>query len=198
MSQLRLADGTGKGFLAKIDEDNRLATRGVAESDVKVATIEGRSFVLSATDIAIPANTPVNVLYVSFEDPRRNFIVDSLTHSWNGGNTNFNRPLTSIMSVMVGPPTANHVPSMMFNGNFTSTAVALATVYAWDGVGAGGMTLPAPGLPAYTMFYPHGVTRQEYAGGMIMGKGNTMAYKFSSPEAGRLSFVMSGYFEDAK
>ena len=195
MSQIRIGDGTGKGFLAKVDEDNRLATYGAAEHQIKTATKRGDGYGWGMSDIAVPGgNVPIVVTYMRFDDPDRNFFLDAVLAAWNGGSTTYNKPLSMQMMAGAQPPTANYSPLVLGQANLSLTKVALATGYLWNGVGSG-MTMVFAGVAMNRMFFAQGTTRAEYNGGVVYPKGMSLAVQLSSPEAGIASVYLGGWFE---
>ena len=194
MSQIKIGDGTGHAYLAKVDGLNRLATYGPAEHQVKAAAKYGNAYGFGLNDIAVPANAPVTIAWARFDDPSRNFHIDSVVGAWNGGSTNYNRPLSMLMYIGTQPPTANHVAVPLGNMNLASSNVALATSYVWTGVGLG-MTVPAGGQPANRAFFAQGTSVIPYNGGFIFPKGMSLSIVLSAPEAGLASLFVGGWFE---
>jgi hypothetical protein len=194
VTSIKVGDGTGHAYLARVDSLNRLAIYGPAEHQVKAAAKFGDGYGFGMNDIAVPANTSIAVIYAKFDDPLRNFHLNGILGAWNGGSTTYNKPLSMMMWVGVPAPTANHVAVPFGNMSLASANVALATSYVWTGVGSG-MTIAAGGQAANRAFFAQGTTEVAYNGSMIFPRGVAISVVLSAPEAGIASIFFGGWFE---
>lgn len=64
-----ITDGTGKGFLAKVDGQNRLLTRSTADTRYDEASISGESFNVNTEFVSITVGTETPLLYFKNNEP---------------------------------------------------------------------------------------------------------------------------------
>ena len=75
MSNNFIQDGTGKGFLAKVTENNRIAVESVSITAEDDSIRIGEGWQISSGPVAFAADTQSAILYIQNEGPR-NFVLD--------------------------------------------------------------------------------------------------------------------------
>lgn len=70
-----ITDGTGKGFLAKVDDQNRLLTRSTADTRYDEASVSGESFNLNTEFVSITVGTETPLLYFKNNEPNDVIVV---------------------------------------------------------------------------------------------------------------------------
>ena len=192
-----IRDGKGRGNLTGVDSDNRLMTTAVAiPHRSHVSAVHAESYSI-ATDLLTlsAADTWHWVLWYKNTSSTKNLYVDSIIISWDGGSTNYNRPLF-LKNVIpaAGQPTVNETAFAPSQNNKNSNNVAAALSYKWDGVGAGmtDATGPSGGGTAHSQ----GHYIIPFYGSVITGLNEHVGLSVKSPEVGIFSVGVSFYFLD--
>jgi len=186
-----IVDGTGTSNKAQVDARFELHTRARTIDQAALKCVDGQVFLLSLPFYTVPASAHI-IAWMQFTDPVNYFVLDKLIPSWNGGSTSHNRAMRVEFILQSGAPTAGHTPYGLANSNILSTATLDATVYAWDGATAGGITVATPGLATGRMIVGQGYTIAPVDGKMIVGPGTTLAVRVTPEEQGDVTFT--GYF----
>ena len=192
-----IRDGKGKGYLVGVTSENRLITNSVDVSlRTHVSSVHGQSYTLNTGLLTLSAiNTWHWVLYFKNTSITRNLHVNNLEFSWNGGSTNFNRPL-HVRNVMpiAGEPTANQTEVVASQNNKLSSNIADIEIYKWDGVGSG-MT-DATGPSGGDTFHSQGRDIKDFSGTVIMDFNDYIGIQVQSSEIGMFSVGFGIFFID--
>ena len=185
-----IRDGRGSGILAGVSVEHRLITQSVIEDEqTHVSEHDGLTFTSSTGILTLGATDTWHwVLYWKNTDPTRNLYFQAIATSWDGGSTNFNRPLYLRSIVTAAEPAANRTAIAPANSNRTSSNVALAEVYRWDGVGTGMTT--ALGITG-----GQGWTSVPFNGSFILGLEDYQGIQVKSPEIGDFSVSFGFYYK---
>jgi hypothetical protein len=192
-----IRDGKGRGFLAAVTSENRMLTNAIdVPLRTHVSSLHGQSYTLNTSALTLSAiNTWHWVLYFKNTSISRNLHISNLEFNWNGGSTNFNRPLqTNNVIPLAGAPTANHTAVNPSQNNHTTSNIAEMDVYKWDGVGAG-MTV-ATGPAGADTFHSQGHSIVDLGGNIIMKFNDYVGLQVQSPEIGIFSVGIGLYFID--
>lgn len=190
-----IRDGRGTGMLAGVSVQHRLITQAVTENEQShVSEHDGLAFTASTRILTLGATDTWHwVLYWKNTDATRNMYLQSVAWSWNGGSTNFNRPLYTRSIITATEPAANRTAVTPANSNRTSSDVALADAYRWDGVGTG-MT-PAIGITGGEVIFGQGWSPIEFSGSVILGLNDYQGIQVKSPEIGDFSVSLGFYYK---
>jgi len=188
-----IRDGKGRSFLAGVDYENRLLVNSVSIPYIMHMSFKhGRAYTISSVQQTLSAVDTWNyILFMKNIDPDRFIIVDIIRVSWNGGSTNYNRPLY-VRGSMPVIPTGNQAEITAQNINQVSTNEASGNFYRWDGVGSG-MT-PVGYASSSTTMYQQGNTDIDFKGSIIMGLNDTIGYEVKSPEVGDCNISVYFYY----
>ena len=192
-----IRDGKGSGFMAGVSDENRLLVNGVAVPlRTHVSNNHGQSYTFNTQNYTLSATDTWHwVMWWEVTSTTRDMHVDQILVDWNGGSTNFNRPL-QLRNVIptAGQPTGNQTLSVASNNNKLSGNKAELTIYKWDGANAGmtDSTGPAGG----NSYHPQGHTALDFKGSIITGLGEMVGIQVQSPEVGDFSLGLSVYFID--
>lgn len=192
-----IRDGQGQGYLAGVDNENRFLTNSVVTTQRShVSAKTGQSYSIATGLLTLSAaDTWHWVLWYINTSTVRNLYVDSIIITWDGGSTNYNRPLFMQNTIpLAGAPTGNETLFSPSQNNKNSANVADALAYRWDGVGAGmtDSTGPAGGGTAHRQGY----TVIPFDGNVITGLDEAVGLSVKSPEIGIFSVGVSFYFID--
>jgi hypothetical protein len=191
----QIKDGTGKGYLVQINEYNRLLTSTVhVDLRTHISSIHAQSYTINTGSLTLSApNTWHWVLYFKNTSTSRNLHIDRFAFNWNGGSTNFNRPLeVNNVIPLAGTPTANHTAVNPSQGNHLSANIAEMDVYKWDGVG-GGMT-DATGPSGGERFFSQGHSTVDWGGSIIMRLDDFVGFQVRSTEIGVFGVELEVFF----
>jgi hypothetical protein len=193
----QIKDGTGKGYLAAVNEENRILTNTVSvELRTHVSRVHGQSYTVNTGSLTLSAaDTWHYVLYFKNISTTRNLHIDRFAFNWNGGSTNFNRPLEveNVIS-LAGAPIANHTSVNPSQSNHLSGNIAEMDVYKWDGVGAG-MT-DKTGPHGGGRFFSQGHSVVDWGGSIIMKLNDYVGFQVRSPEIGSFGVEFELFFVD--
>ncbi len=196
MTDLVIKDGTGSGKRAKVDEDNNLRTVAITHSEIRhVSDHDGQAYVLDS-GVKTLASTAEHVLswvkLTQGSDLQGYF--ERLSISWNGGSTNYNRPLELRLWGGMAEPTANNVAFTPTNLNLGSPNVAQGTFWTWDGVGVG-MTVAFMGLLVMSFIVSQGWTRIPFNDGIVIPTDTVLGISVIGAEVGDVGLQVLGFFE---
>lgn len=189
-----IKDGTGTGKTLKINENNKAMCDSVIQSEEsEVAERTGQSFVISTLVKTLNSTDPHFFLYLKNTSVDKNLYIWIANFGWNGGSTNHNRVLKWGWLVNSNEPTANHTAVIPGNLNFTSSEVASAIAYKWDGVGDG-MTYTGGGIASEAIF-AQGYPRIETRGIPILGVNHSFGILLTGEEVGDAVVTLRFYYK---
>jgi hypothetical protein len=188
-----IKDGTGKGFLARVDSRNEISVSSRSADLCHVKSREGQAFAISTPPLDITTSTTGKIAYFKFTDSTKYFALHSLDLFWNGGSTNYNK--TFALNQFTGgtvAPTANITSGTISNTNMGSSVELNATFLYWNGASTG-MSGDVAMYSIGTMYYGPGVTQYMYDGIYILTPNTTLAYSVTVPEDGKVAMSLKGY-----
>lgn len=177
---MKISDGYGQGYQAKVSSDLRLLTDAVSAPAELIANKEGEAF-FAATNSVSMSTGEHKIFYMKNTSDTYQIIVDGFALSHNGGTTSGNKSVTLKYYLSDTTPTANQTASTIYALNGSSSKVLEADFYTWDGVGTG-MTVSG-GLNANTHFIAPGITDQPLPGKFILDNGDSMTISMECAEA---------------
>jgi len=190
-----IKDGTGKGYVAKVDTENRLHTFDTVQSEeVHVAETHGQTFGVSSGSVTLTSLNPHLVLYLTNTSSTRWLYVTEIIVSYNGGTTNHNRACLFELIKSPGAPTVNNTAGTIGNLNFASGETAEGTMEFWDGVG-NGMT-SAGGAAVLNHIIAQGATSINPMGLPIMNRGGAIGIRFTGEEIGDVCVSMRFMYKE--
>ena len=191
MSELRLKDGTGAAFTAKVDSDNRLHTRAVQIGLDAQRSREGAGYNLNTGSISLTDGAESAVMYLKYNGTSR-FHITRIVFAFGslGGTVS-----DSILMFVKQNPTAGTIvddeTAVDMNGNrdFSSANVLPADVYK----GAQGKTL-TDGTDVL-LFFATGDTRSITPVDIILSPGNSigLTVQLNATSGGNLYAAIVGY-----
>lgn len=197
MSDLVLKDGRGTGQRTLVDSQGRLHTLADAIDTRHQAADEGLAFAVGMFAQELGAvDTVHQILWFDPTDQDRHFHWSRLILCWNGGNTTGNAAIRTRLHGGTAMPTTNAAVSMANNLNLTSTRQAEMDVRSWDGVGTGMNLGAGPAFSIFEAFLTQGSNEFDLQGGFICGAGAKIGVEVESPEIGKLTFTLLGFFEE--
>ena len=187
-----IRDGEGRGYLVGITHENRMLGSSTMVPYIMHASKIGNAYTSGSAQQTLSAVDTWNyIFFMKNTDPNRLLVIDTIRVSWNGGSTNFNRPMYIRGSQPV-IPTGNQIEVTPQNINQTSGNIALGVFYKWDGVGAG-MTASGPASSSTTI-YDIGTTDIPFDGSIMMGLNDTIGFEIKSPEVGDCNISIYFYY----
>ncbi len=170
-----IKDGTGQGYLAGVDETNRIQTRSVSKSEDKEATENGDSFNINSGLITLTSDGESGVLYLKNNDTEKihvTAIVAILGPSTDGSSTDTTRvriyknPTTG---TLISGATAVDTNS---NRNFSSSKTLTVDAYK----GAEGSTITDGIVHIESLINPG--SRVFFGIDEFLDKGNSIAVSY--------------------
>jgi len=113
---------------------------------------------------------------------------------WNGGSTNFNRPLYGGIYFGDAVPSANNTTGTAANMNTSSNNTFDLDVEYWDGNGDG-MTCTG-GVKGFSAITSIGSTLVPVNGVIIIGVNKTISFNLKAQEEGEAAITIIGFMED--
>jgi len=191
---LKIADGTGSGSEAKVTDDNELVTLSTSQCMSLKASIDGRAFGITTPLLTI-TTTGGRVLWLTNTSDTKNVYIWSLAYAWNGGSTNYNKPLEAKMVVGDTEPTTNTTDYTAICINTGKQTTFQIDAKYWDEVGDGmtGYTAGAEWLP---QFIPVGTHVLETLGSIIVSPSAKLSVNLKAiGEVGEASIGLLGYVD---
>lgn len=189
-----IKDGTGKGYLTKVNQHHQLFTESVIQTEESHICGHGLSFVASTKVLTLNSTNPHLFLYLKNTNTEKNIHIWIVNFAWNGGSTNYNRTMKWGWVIAPNEPTGNHILVTPGNLNFTSGNNAEALVYKWDGVGDG-MIYTGGIIPSEEMF-GQGISKVEARGIPILGLNNAIGFVLTGDEIGNAAITMRFFYKD--
>lgn len=189
-----IEDGRGTGRKAQVDDEFRLRTRGVTQSQLSHASDFHEDAYGINTPMLTVTVTGGRILYIKNTDPDNDFYFTDFWFNWNGGSTNHDRVMYGQMYFEDGAPSANNTAGGAGNLNTGSVKTALMDVEYWDEVGDG-MTVVA-GTKAFDFIVAKGAAHYFVDGAIILASGKTAGFNLRGEEVGEASINILGYFHD--
>ena len=189
-----IKDGIGRGYLAEVNNRNKIMGDSVMQTEEADIASLGYSFVVSSKVITLNSTNPHLFLYFKNTNSEKNMHIQVVRFGWNGGSTNHNRTMTWGWIIAPGEPTANHTPVTPGNLNFTSNQAAEATVYKWDGVGDG-MTYTG-GFIASEAIFNQGYGILQARGIPIVGLNDSFGMLLTGEEIGTATITIRFFYKD--
>jgi len=194
MSDLVIRDGIGTGNRAQVNDDHQLVVQSTIVTSASYnSSVNGQAIILPANDMTLADTAEKAVLWFKNTDPERVFHINYYYISWNGGNTSYNRTMATRMYKSGTEPTANHYQFTPPSLNLGSSFQPLMTAYVWTGAGSG-MTVSSLGTKAHAGYFAPGMTQLSLDGTIIMPFGQVLCATVQGEEAGKASFVISGWY----
>ena len=184
---MKIEDGTGSGFLAKVNTDNRLETTAVSEDSAFEANKNGKAFFLSNNDISIGSGAPYRVFNLKNTSSTESIVIDGIVISHNGGDTNGDK-IVEIGYYFEESITANNVAGTVFPLNGASSITPTVQYWVWDGVGTG-MTA-SNGQKVHTEFFDRGLNKQPLPGKFILSSQSALTISVECVEALKCSVLV--------
>lgn len=201
MDKTVLVDGTGEEYRAKVDGENRLRVRGIMQRRVVTVSEEsGMSIFAGLSYLPVGTNEILGIRISNDDD--RNFHVDRIITSWNGGDINKNRTLISKNYIHTPPAARNFIPVYPPSTNITKNISHKVRMDLWDGNGEGIETIESRevptkfGVPASSLITAQGTYDLLLDGLTVMGPGSIFALTFMGEEPGRFSVIVGGWIEE--
>jgi len=192
-----IRDGTGTGYLTRVDSDNRLWTAAVSTPKITERAEAGQSYFLSINDAPLASGTDTKVIYLKNNDPTLYLYTNVLCLGWNGGNTNHNRTMTMYSVADTGTPTGSMQSVVVPNFLIGVGGVANGTFMRWDKTNPGGMTTPNVGTVAVGLICSQGMTYHWLHGALVFPPGQERCFSLKAEEDGVASMMAHIYYAPA-
>ena len=189
-----LKDGTGKGFLAGINQYSRQDTSCATSPRIYYESRDRSNAFGVSTPYLTVTTGGEKVLYMKNTSSTQNMILTDLRVNWNGGSTTWIKALKGSIWFASSAPTANNTTGAAGNLNRSSNDTFDIDVEYWDGV-AGGMT-SAGGAAALNTIMAQGSLLFPIGGAIILGANDTILFQLTPEEDGEASIQMLGFMED--
>lgn len=186
---MQIEDGKGKGYKVKIDDKNKLYTFSHTITDDQVASIQGRYYTTSSGMLPVTA-TGGRMQWIKLTETSKVLLLSHISVSWNGGSTNYNRPVKLGIYALDSEPSANKTASLAYNQNSLSSNTASMTIWNWDSVGDG-LTIGTPGINTVNYMCQQGYTNINFRNAWILGPNSIWSFGLYPTEAGYGQVVMA-------
>jgi hypothetical protein len=186
----QIQDGTGTGNRAKVTSDKRLLTATVTEPLSAERSRKGKLFGVGTGNLSLSASFSGPVLWLRNEDSTQHMYVQKLIFGWNGGDTNRDRTVFSLINYNTASPTATNasttfqIENIALSGTDSPVSLAKAKAQIWDGSGSTGMGGVTGGFAQIPNRLAKGNTSIPIDGEIILGANNSMSFTITPEEAG--------------
>ena len=188
-----IRDGKGRGFLAEVNDRNKMMNDAVIQTEEADIAELGCSFIVSTKILTLNSTNPHLVLYFKNTNNLKTMRIWVSNFGWNGGSTNHNRTLKWSWVIAPNEPSANHTLIVPGNLNFASNNIAEALAYKWDGVGDG-MTYSG-GIIVSEAIFAQGYSNIESRGIPILGLNDSFGVVLTGEEIGDIVVTTRFYYK---
>jgi hypothetical protein len=190
----QIEDGTGQGYRAKVNKNNRLESFSITESRLAdISLREGKSFIITSDFVSLTTTGSFNgMLYIKNTDTSTNLFIDKIRIC--GTQTAMN----NMQSKFIKNPTTGTLISdasdgIVFASNLGSNEAFPGTVYS---ASADGKTITdGDQFSQFTIHLP-GHTIQEYEGSLIIPGGSSMGISVKPSAATEACIEVQCWIED--
>lgn len=182
-----LKDGTGKGYLTKVTSENLLGGHVVMVGQDEYAAIKKGQFFFTSTAFLTVTTVEGLMFWLENSSVTKNLYISSFRMFWDGGSTNFNRPLFIRIERGTTQPTTNTTTGTINQTNLNSTLQSESTALYWDEVGTG-MTGHVAGTSWRYVIHRIGADKIDFDGLYVIGPGDTIGVYARGHEIGELAF----------
>ena len=188
-----IIDGTGQGYLAKVDDEHHIHVSSNIEPMIAHRShYDGTAYGVSTPMLTI-TTTGGRALWIKNISDNKDFYITDFWFNWNGGSTNYNRPMFGQLVFGDTEPTVNTTVGGAGVLNRKTSNEADLTVLYWDEVGDG-MTGHVAGTPAFYWCNGQGAQHYNLGGCVILGTNTTLSINLQGQEIGEASVNMLGFF----
>jgi hypothetical protein len=189
-----LEDGAGSGVYAKVTKNQQLFTRAVNETYIMYESrVNGNAFTAGISyDLSVGTDAR-SVMVVHNAETEKNFIINSVSLSHDGGSSTYNKHIKFQMYIDSALPTTNiqgSAPVAFYNLNSGNNRVTLVKAYLWDGVSTG--LDGAKGTSALVHYTNKGLTVLNSRGTSVLGPGAIFRIDLTGVESTKVSISMEG------
>ena len=173
-----IQDGTGAGFEAKVDPENRLSTTAVTTLSKNQANEEGRAFNINTLDVTLTTASKSAVFYIKNNEddplhiPKFTYIIGTST----GGTGDFKVEILRNPAAGTIISTAT-VVGIVSNRNYGSSNILTADAFK----GAEGATLTDGAKSVSTILANTGSIYSVDSGEFILAKGSSLGIEITPP-----------------
>jgi hypothetical protein len=198
-----IRDGTGKGFLAKITSDNRMTTDAITEGVSSERSRKGKLFSIGTGSLNPTAAFSLGpVLWLRNDSNAEDLYIQKFVFGWDGGTTNFNRTIFSLIAYNTSEPTGANTPitdqieNISLSGSAAAVSSGVTTAHMWDETGTG-MTGSTGGFTQVANRLAQGNTSVNIDGEIILGASNSIEMQVTPQETGLYNVAIVYYFAPA-
>jgi hypothetical protein len=189
----QLKDGTGSGYLTKVDNRNRVYTNSVSIREMSfISGVDEQAYAFTTSNLSI-TTSEYAVAWITMPTGTDHMHIEKAWLNWNGGDTNHNRVCFVRFHGAMGTPSANHQAVTPRNLRVGSSNSANLTVYEWDGVGSG-MTVSTNGASMGLIHVTQGLTTVDLDGSVIVPKDGVLGLTVEGEEAGKFAMGLTLWF----
>jgi hypothetical protein len=173
------------GNTVQVTDGRQMKVFSQVVSNEGVLAKNGNVFQYSSPLLTV-TNTKGLMYYLKNTSATKSMVITQFQVNWNGGSTNYNRPLEVHIEAGITEPTTNETAATALNTNSTSTRQSETTILRWDEVGTG-MTGHTAGINIACQIHRQGANNLELCGAFIFGPGATLGFYCRGVETGEIT-----------
>jgi len=194
-----IIDGKGTGVPAQVTSDHRIKTDTIRELVSSERSRAGELWGLGTGNLTLSASMSLgSVLWFKNISADEDWYVQKIIFGWNGGSTNFNRTVFSLIHYNTPEPSANNtaidatIENISQSGTDSGVTKPSFSGHKWDGASTG-MTVAAGGFAQIPNRIAQGNTSVSIDGEIILGPSNSMEFRVTPEEAGEFNVSVVFY-----
>ena len=194
-----IQDGTGKGFTAQVDDENKLAVGSTGHTEEhSISANEGLAFNANAADTAntltLATGNKYNLIFLQNTSNTEILVVQEIAVS--ADTAGLVLIVQKNMTLGVVGDNNVHVPA---NLNFSSGKSAEATCHTWDETGTTGVGGLTVGTVVSTFILGVGATILPIEGVIVIGQNDNIVLRTTNGTGGNVEVAanINFYFDDA-
>ena len=191
-----LIGGTGSRYPVGANKYNRLDVSSAVSPRIYYESRDRGSAFGITTPLLTITTTGGRILYVKNTSSTQHVVITDIRVDWNGGSTNYNRPMYGQIWFASSAPTANNTVSAAAQMNRSKGDTFDIDAEYWDEVGDG-MTITG-GAAGFNTVLAQGSQLFPILGAIILGVNKTISFNVRGEEIGEAAITMIGFMEDKK
>ena len=185
---MQINDGTGRGYVAEVTSDNRLAVESSGLSEAASAARKGVCYVsttgVTADTLTVTA-TGGTMIIIKNNSTTESIIIDQVTLSTDNVKARYKEIVDMAIGTIADATTGKAISTQTSSGK-----KAPVTVYAWDETnnGVGGLSAGTDLIVAYATT---GVTVFDHDGSTVISHGSNFAVGLKNISGGAMEAAVS-------
>jgi len=189
---MQINDGTGRGYVAEVTSDNRLAVESSGLSEAASAARKGACYVSTTgvTSETLTVNaTGGPMLFIKNDSTTESIVIDRVTISSDNVKLFYKEQLGLTVGTVAQANAGTAISTQT-----SSSKVAPVSISAWDGSSGNAISGLSAGSDITIAYLTTGVTELSHDGSTVVSPGSNFAVGLKNVSGGTLKAIVSVRF----